>query len=67
MRLSAVRAVRLVPPLPSTTAFLPAGSMPASRSMVVKPPMSVLWPSSEPSGRTTSVLTLPISRAVSLS
>ena len=53
------------PPLPSTSAFLPAGFTPLRRSMYVKPNTSVLSPKSVPSGRRTMVLTLPSALAAS--
>ena len=55
---SATFTVTEAPPLPSTSAFVPAGSMPLRRTMYKKPKRSVLSPYSVPSAWRTRVLTL---------
>ena len=58
-------AVTLAPPLPNTSAFLPATFTPHSSRMHEKPNASVLSAKSVPSFCRTSVLALPMAFTVS--
>ena len=62
---SAVATARAPPPVPSSTAGPAPGRQPGAcaRRLARKPSPSVFRPSSEPSGRTSTVLTAPIRSA----